>query len=281
MNMKHLARTAACCLALLFTGAAFAAGASDASLQRLMELSGTTTQIGQLPGQVQAGLAQSQRQEGGLTDRQFADLSAAVVGAIDPAPILATLRASLAQRLSEAEVRELLAWYESDLGRRITRAEVDAADPAALQTMIANAEKLLANQQRVEQALELDRLMKATDQAAMLQEKLAVAMFVAIATLHSGGQPVDTEAFLAQMRQHQQQIRANVQQFIVLAYVFSYRDIGMAELKRYHGFLAQPTSAKMVNAINDGMSRGLDAMIDQIALAVAALFDQEMKRQSL
>lgn len=44
----------------------------------------------------------------------------------------------------------------------------------------------------------------------MLQQKLAVAMFVAIATLHSEGQPVDTEAFLAQMRQHQQQIRANV-----------------------------------------------------------------------
>jgi hypothetical protein len=270
--MKILTKGASLLILLFFTNFAFSGEITEDSLNKLMALSGLDKQISELPGIIQAELEQAKQQGTPIPDTEFNEVKSSIVRAFEPSVILSTIGLEIKKNIPEQEAKDLLAWYESDLGRQITKAEEDASTHVAYQEMIKNAQALLADEKRVESAKKIDRLIDATGMAMQLQENAGLAVFTAISTAMNPGQSVNTEDFKALMSAQEQQVRANVEQFVLLSFVYSYRDIDMASLDKYISFLERPNTKKFNDSVIKGLTHALNKSIDGMAKSLAVVF---------
>ncbi len=263
---------------LFFTSIVLAEEISEGSLNKLQALSGLDKQVAEFPGMVRAGVEQARQQGSPIPDAEFNDVMSSIVSAFQPSVILSTVGMEIKNNISESEAKDLLTWYESDLGRRITKAEENASTPAAYQEMIKNAQILLADEKRVESAKKLDSLVNATGMAMQLQENAGVAVFTAISTVMNPGQSVNMEAFMAQMSAQEPQIRANIEQVVVLSFVYSYKDIDIASIEKYIIFLERPNTKKFNDSVIKGMKYAFNQSVEIMAKSLAVLFNKYDKK---
>ena len=242
-----------------------------------MTLSGINKQMGELPGMVQAGIEQASQQEAKIPEADLKEIKKSVKEAFQAAAITSAMSSEIKKGISEADAKKLLAWYESSLGKKITKAEEEASTPAAYQQMINEAQSLLADQERVAIAREIDRLVNATDLVMQLQEKTGIAVFTALSKAMEPAQPVNIAAFKAQMSAQEQQIRQNVEQLMIVSFVYSYKNIEIENLKKYVAFLARPETKKFNDSALTGMKSGLNQSIDKMANALAVTFSKQKK----
>ncbi len=276
--MKKVIQGASLLMMLFFTSIVLAGEISEGSLDKLQALSGLDKQVAELPGMVRAGVEQARQQGSPIPDAEFNEVMSSIVSAFQPSVILSTIGMEIKNNISESEAKDLLAWYESDLGRRITKAEENASTPAAYQEMIKNAQILLADEKRVESAKKLDSLLNATGMAMQLQENAGVAVFTAISTVKNPGQPVNMEAFMAQMTAQEPQIRANIEQLVVLSFVYSYKDIDIASIEKYIIFLERPNTKKFNDSVLKGMKYAFNQSVEIMAKSLAVVFNKYDKK---
>ncbi|MFP3976834.1 hypothetical protein [Marinobacter sp. KMM 10035] len=172
-----------------------------------------------------------------------------------------------------------MAWYESDLGREITRAEESASTPEAYQKMMQSAQSLLENSERVEFANRLDVLMGATEMTMGIQEHTGIAVYSAIMTAMQPDAPLNIEPFKAQMDAASEQTRAAIKQMVTISFLYSYRNIETNNLKKYGKFLNDATTLKFNKTIMDSMNSGLESSVSKWADLLAKIFKNK-KQQS-
>ena len=123
---------------------------SDESLNKILDLSGLTMQVNQFPGLIKVGMEQAKQQGVPISDAEYSLMVTSADKSILPSKILGEIKKSLKQSINEEEAKKLLAWYESDLGKEITKAEEKASTPNAYQQMMQAAPSLLENSERVD-----------------------------------------------------------------------------------------------------------------------------------
>jgi hypothetical protein len=255
------------------------ADVSDESINKLLDLSGLTMQVDQFPGLIKAGMEQVKQQGTPIPDAEYSLMVKSVDESILPSEILEEIRASLKKSIGEQEAKKLLAWYESDLGKEITRAEEKASKPEAYQEMMQSAQSLLENSERVKFADRLDVLLGATDMTMSIQEYSGIAVYSAIMTAMQPGKLVNIEPFKAQMDAASAQTRAAVKQMVTISFVFSYQNIETEHLRKYEYFLKDATTMKFNRSIMDSMNKGLESSVLKWADALALIFKNK-KQQS-
>jgi len=255
------------------------ADVSDESINKLLDLSGLTMQVDQFPGLIKAGMEQAKQQSGQIPDAEYSSMVNSADKSIVPSEIIEEIRVSLKKTIDEKEAQKLLAWYESDLGKEITHAEESASTPEAYQQMMQSAQSLLANPERVAFANRFDALVGATDMAMGIQEHTGIAVYSAIMTAMQPGTPLNIEPFKAQMDAESVQTRATVKQMVTISFVYSYKNIGTDNLKKYETFLNDVTTMKFNKTIIDSMNKGLESSVSKWADALAKIF-RNKKQQS-
>jgi hypothetical protein len=241
---------------LIFTNFAWAGDISNNSLDKLMVLSGLNKQIAEFSAGIQAGIAQEKQQNPSISDAEFKHLQKAIETGFQPSKILDTIKTELKNDLSEGDAEYLLSWYESDLGKRITKTEVEASTSDSFREMMENSQRYLGDKDRVWMAKRLDFLMGATDKVVQIQMNTSTAVFSSFSTAMNPEKPVNIEAFKSQISSQEPQVRANTEQFMVLSLAYAYKDIDLANLKKYAHFLEHPIAARFNDSVFKGMDNG-------------------------
>jgi len=249
---------------MVFSSLAWAGDISDNSINKLMALSGLNKQIAELPAAIQAGIAQEKQQNPSLPDAQLREVQRAIEKGFQPSIILNSIRAQLKNDLSERDAKYLLAWYESALGRRITKAEEAASTADSYLEMTNNSQLYLADEDRVWMAKRLDFLMGATDKMVQMQMNTSLAVFSSLSTALNPGQPVNIEAFKSQLSSQKSQIHANTEQFVILSLAYSYKDMDLAGLKQYADFIQHPIGTQFNESVFKGMDNGFQQGVGEM-----------------
>jgi hypothetical protein len=220
---------------------------------------------------VRRGLSQS-----GITDPMVVTTVAAVVrNAFRAADMQSELVSDLSASMSDNQLTTVRGWYETPLAEKIARAEIEASAPETWQTIETGASALQARFKGSERAALFSRY----DQAARATESAVdttVAVQLGLATALSAFQGSGESGFekLRQMIEgRRQHTRAMVAQQVYDIYLYTYRDLSVAELKAYIGFLetdAGATFTRVVTAsIQDSITRPVATVGRQLARFLA------------
>lgn len=254
---------------MLFFASSFSyAEVSDASVNKLLVLSGLTKQVNQFPDAIKAGLEQAKQQGTPIPDAEYSSIIKGVDKSFLPAKILNGMRVSLKKSINESEAKELLAWYESDLGKEITRAEESASTVEAYHQMMQLSQSLLADTERVEFANRIDALLGATDMAMKLQENSSIAVYSAIMSALQPNTPLNVEPFKNQMEAQKDQTRAEIKKMVTISFVYSYQKIEIEKLQKYELFIGGPTSKKFYTTVVNSMNKEFASSISKWAEAL-------------
>ena len=90
------------------------------------------------------------------------------------------------------------------------------ASLAAYHAMIKNAQTLLVDKERVQIAVKIDGLLKATDMALKLQKNTGIAVFTAVSNALNPGAPANINAYMSQLAAQEPQMRKNIEQLLQL-----------------------------------------------------------------
>ncbi len=270
--MKKMIQRSSVLAMLVMSGFAMASGVTNNSLSQLMNLSGINKQVANIPAGITAGMQQSRKQGSPLTDEQFSKIEKIMTKAFQPSDISNTISSKVKSELTEAEAQELLSWYKSDLGKKVTKAEEKGSDPAAVQEMINQANTLMADKERVKYAKRIDQLVKATDLTVEFQKSTATAIFTSLSKAINPGQPVDMKAFEARLTEAEPKMRQQVEQMITLSYVYNYKELSASEMNKYIDFLQRPSTKKFNDTTISGMKKALQDSANTMGASLASIF---------
>lgn len=265
-------------LFLLFINSAFAAPASDASIDKLLNVSGLNKQLAQLPATVRAGIMQARQRGMKIPETTLNDMANIVSSSFHPDKLSKAIRTELKNNISASDAKSLFAWYESDAGKKLTKLEEASSTPDAYNQMLQDAKNLLADEKKVAVAKRIEKATNSVDMAMQLQTNTGTAVYTALLTAADPTKPVNLEPFKAQLASQEAQIRSRLQQFIILSLVFSYRDADAATMEKYIAFLEKPNTQKFNTSIMTGMNNAINQSIDVMTKDLSALFKKDMKK---
>ncbi len=236
---------------VLMVPPAFAADA--AAVRTTMEKSGLVAQYVDLGAQIRDGLLRSPPP---TLPPGTVSLMATIVGnTMDGKKLLDDVQTVLAASLSDDEVTAMDAFFDSDLGSRIVKAEIAGAALSVQDEIGANVQALIAaaheDPERAAVFERIDKMLNSSELSARSSESLLKAMSMAMA--ESGPMPPDPDK-LAQVDQRIDAMHdALVKQahtMILATAQRLYCDFSTAEMERYTGFLATDPSQIMYAAVS-------------------------------
>ncbi|NND69497.1 MAG: DUF2059 domain-containing protein [Halioglobus sp.] len=254
--------------------------ATDEQFERLLDLSGLTRQVQELPNVLRAGFEQGAMQGSALPREVLDQIGGSVDEHIDPAVILDEIRYAVLKRLNSEDISGLLQWYESDHGQRIVAAEVAGSSAAAMNEMMTLSAELLAMEERVAWAQRLDSLLQLTAMNYAIQSEVGTAVYRALLSAAEPEKEVDLAPFKEQMEAVEADLYDMMQQMVLVNILYVYRDLDLPTLARYEAFLKEPVALMFNTAAAKGMQVGIvkvmDAwLMDVIRIAMESRQSQE------
>lgn len=241
---------------------------TDSSLEMLMKLSGSSSQIEQIPANVVAGMEQANIQGPGIPKNIFVQLKAAALTSFRSSDYIAAFEEAIRANTSEQDAIALLQWYQSDLGREIAKREEHAGTPQAYQEMLSLSVDLLDDEHTLAYAKKLDDLLGASDFATQLQIHTIVAILSSLAIVADPEGQLSIERVLNQVANYEKQIRSETEQVMLLSIVYTYRGLTPAELNRYLEFLRTPAAKsfhqQIIRAIGGELRKSIDRFAEEL-----------------
>jgi hypothetical protein len=268
-------------LCALFAVAPAAGANSGESLEvakRLLQNSGLAVQVKSFPRQVDQDLAQAQ---GRLPDELLAALRSAARESFSPAAMHEDLVRGIAARLTVSEMRKALVWLDTDVGRRMTRAEELAAEqltPEALQAYADGLKRRPLSPRRSELIASLSAATKAVESGATLMEGVALGIAVGMDNLQPAENRLGIAALSEQLRQSMppDKLREALAAMTPTMYAYVYRDVSDADLEAYLAYNRSNTGVRY----NDAMMGALTEALSKAALRVGAGVEAALGRKS-
>jgi hypothetical protein len=241
----------------------------DHSVSMLLDKSGLTKQIAQIPSLFKAGIGQARQQGTDIPDQIYAAMTDSIDETIDPGQMLEKISLSLKTSLNESQLNEMISWYNSELGRTIVSEEEQASTPEAFNKMMNQAQELTSDPKRVEIAKRFDKLLGATEMGLKIQEYSSIATFSAIMAALYPDEPLDIESFRSEVQQQLEQGRQTIEQMSIISSVYAYRNIPTMDLNKYEQFLNTPTFQLFNTVIVESLLISLEKSIANWADAIA------------
>jgi hypothetical protein len=237
----------------------------------LLELSGLRQQLEWMAvgtrAQLQARLGSLQTEERAAVDRVAADSFGAE-------RMQALVSESVSAHLDEAKLGQVLAWYRTPAGRKITAAELVAGMPHAQDELAAFAR---AREARPAEAARLERLRRL--EAVVGGSEFTFDVVLAVADgLRRGVEPfvsverrrvmasLDREAASGRV-QAVEQIRATT----LVTAEFAYRGVSDDELDAYLSFLASPAGRWLTAALHRSLLHAIRTSTEEAIVAIAGI----------
>ena len=248
-------------IAAALTGVVLLAGpalAADAGAVRtMMEKSGLVAQYRDLGTQMHDEILKSPPP---MLPPGTVSVMATIVGnTMDGGALLDQLQTVLAAALSADDVKTLNAFFDSELGARIVKAEIAGAAPSVQNDISANEQALVAearkDPERAAVFERIDKMLSTSELAARSSQSLMRAMSMAMA--ESGPMPPDPAKVAEANRRidaMHDMLVTEIRTMMIATAERIYRDISTAEMKSYADFLETPPSQLMYAAFSGVMN---------------------------
>lgn len=249
----------------LFTSSLAAEKIDEKSFDKLMTLSGINKQIQEYPDVIKASFNQDEN----IDEKELQERNFIIDKSFEAKKILKTIGDDVKKKITNKDIENLLVWYESDLGKKITKAEEESSTPEAYQDMIQNTSTIMQDKKKVFFAKRVDKLLDVTNMVSELQKNTATAIFSA------NNHPTKAEMaiFRSQLSLESARIKENVEKMVILSFAYSYRNIDEKELKSYMSFLKQEDTQKFNKAVMSGIVKALNNSVADMS----SLFSQMSK----
>lgn len=247
------------------------ASAPSSAMKELMEISGLNQQLQWMAASTRS---QIQMKLGSLDAAERAAVDRVVAEAYGAERLQALVHEAVGPRVDEAKLGQVLAWYRTAAGRKITSAETVAAMPQAQAELAAFAR---ARATHPTEAARVERLRR-LDAAAGASE-FTFDVVVAVAEgLRRGVEPflpverrrglagADREVAEARPRAVEQ-LRAT----LLANSEFVYRDVSDGDLDAYLAFLLSPDGRWFVAEIHRALLHAVRASTEEAIIAIAGV----------
>lgn len=208
----------------------------------------------------------------------------AVDGVFERPDVSRSLAERQVQELSEAEIRQVLAFRRSSLGRKVTEAEVTSPFP---QDKLGDTAFIAAELGRAVRALAKDRarrtvlsnILQASGGGAMQAEILMTmsrgfAIGMALASPQGRGQ-MSIEDVMAFADRDRPKFIALMREIAVPSLALAYRNLTNSELSTYLAQLRSPTGRKNIAAV----VKGLAVALNDASIAIGKAFARDVTAQ--
>ncbi|WP_319521701.1 DUF2059 domain-containing protein [uncultured Desulfosarcina sp.] len=235
----------------------------EALLQDLYGKSGLEEQIVQLPMVIQVGFDQV-----AATDDRLKAIPRIVIGEIRasietvfaPENIKRAILGECREKLSIDDLKKVLAWLDSPLGRKFTQLEEAASTPEKYTEMQQFAQTLQKSPplpERLEIIGRLDDAVKATETSVEVAMNTQLAITIAIvASLPKEQQPA-YDNLAAVVEQTRPQIEGAMRAQTIVSLLYTYRNVTETELDQYIEFASSPTGKNYHDAAVSGLKKAL------------------------
>jgi hypothetical protein len=226
---------------------------------RMFQSAGLEMQLKPLPAQFEEGVLENR---GKVPD----DVLSALATAGKQAYALPALRsdaiAAIARKLSVPDMKETLAWLDGPVGKRVTRAEEQAASgmtPQAMQQYLEREKTKPSSPKRTQLISELITSTNSVEIGATFMEALALGVALGV----DATQPEEKQIGIAGLRERMREamppdkLRAELAASLPMMYGFTYRGVSEADLAAYVKFNKSPLGKRYNGALMDALSETL------------------------
>lgn len=266
MDRRDTMRLKTLMWALVFFVLPVAATAQDNKevlLQNLYIKSGLEKQIMQLPMVIQVGFGQAVATDPRLKAIPryvIGEIRASIETAFTPKNIKRTILSECREKLSIDDLKKVVEWLDSPIGRKFTKLEEAASTPEKYTEIQQFAMKLQESPPLPEQLKiikQLDNTVKATETSVevAMNTQLAVAI-ASIASLPKEEQPTH-DNLLALIEKTRPQIESAIRAQTIVSFLYIYRDVANEELDRYIAFASSPTGKNYHDTVILGLKKAL------------------------
>ncbi len=229
---------------------AYAQNQNDALIQELYIKSGLEKQMEQLPLVIQADFDQAVREDQRL-QRLPKGLTSAISAlsreAFAPESLKAIVLPELREKLTVQDLKGVLKWLDSPLGKNCTRLEEAASTPdaqAEIQQYAAGIKNSPPTAARLAVLRKLDAAVQGTESSVEIVINSQVAVALAVnATL-----PVEQQKPLNDIKREMEKIRPQVEAAMrvqtLISSLYTYRSLTETQIQQYNKFLTSPAGSK-------------------------------------
>ena len=243
--------------------------ASNTDVYKLLDKSGLTKAIDSFPMQINAMVQQMSLTQKDPTDSEkFMSIMNASTN-VDA--LQNTMFEYVKNNVSATDIKQILAWLDSDLASKIVKAELRSTDPAFTANLMRYIADLQQNPPSQARRLAINNYLKSTqaiEQTVEMIKSLIRNMFTAVRKLNPDNADISND-FEKQMSIVESQIAAGMRQQIVLSSYYIYENISDEELSLhgqfFHTELGKKYLAASFGAIGDAMNQWGENLMVNIA----------------
>lgn len=251
----------------------------------LMEKCGINEQIDNVPEKTQAEVRDCFRRNeallGKMSDQVIDDINAIIGVTFNPAVIRAILADYIESRLSPEDMKAVLTWLDSPLGRKLTHIEEMASTPEAYTHMIATLPSLTMTadyEERLELVHEIDRSVKATELILDRMLNMQVITLTALASAFPAMSLPSEQTIRANFEKNRNSVSQAVSREIALSILYTYRDISKDDIKDYIRFMKTDYGRRYHQVIQDGTNKAYVHCGRKFSEAVVRRINDTMSR---
>lgn len=192
------------------------------------------------------------------TNKITKELSSMVSKSFRPEIIKSIVIAHIETDLKTEDIKAVLSWLNSPLGKKITRMEEEASTPEAFKEKLALVpllKKKADYKERIRLIQDLDQYMKVTEsdlKNSQLKRNVTVeAMKSAFPTIHL---PVGT-LLQEDFKTYSTAMRRSIAYEISMSLLYCYRQLDINELEEYINFIKTDYGIKYHNVINEALQK--------------------------
>jgi len=262
-------------LILTFMGQAEPQNQND-YLERLMELSGLTAQVEQIPGSVIAGIRSAKSQLPTISSQMIALMEEKAAEVFEPEGFLNAIKMELKDEISKEEATSLLNWYESEIGKEITEAEKEGSKPTAYQDALSKRDIYSKNQPMMSFAQKIEKELSLTEMMTQLNKYVSVAIFTAISMISDPNSAMRIKLFKSQMESQMGQMRSQTRQMVLFIIAYTYQNIPLPKLDQYLEFNQRPETRKLNQLVTKGFVGAFEKSTDIFAFQLAIALKEKV-----
>lgn len=245
---------------VLFEAPAFAQSkeATDAA-SRLLVRSGLSVQLRGFSSQFAAQFGQ---QRGKLPDNLIIELTNAAKEAFRPDVLQEDIVQGIAKKLKVDEMNGALAWLDSPLGERITRAEEASSgtmDEAALRKFGESLKDGKPPAARAKLISDVIAASFAEDSTVRSLEAISLGVALGMDSMQPSQNRLGLERLQAKLKEAMpaDKLKAQMRLVLPVMYAYTYRDIGDADLAAYAAFLNGPVGKRYTLQVSEAFMEAL------------------------
>lgn len=243
------------------SAAARAASAEPTSsqLNELLELSGASTQLEQLPAHMGGGWDRLRQLDAETADR----IEPIFRAAFHPDKVRPLVAAYLTSHVSSEEATQYVLLLRTPIARRMSALEDRLASPESLREALAyleNADSMAAAVERIGVIQRLEAAARTTDSQARLLSDVTIAMVKSMAAAfppEQRGSEAEIDSARAQIETN---ARAQLADMNLGLMLYIYRSATDAELEQYIELLESPPAPAMTRHLSDAFASAIEAV---------------------